>query len=283
MSQDRLSRFELLAAAVLFSTGGAGIKATALTSWQVASFRSGIAALALLLLLPATRRNWSWRAVLVGAAYAATLILFVNANKMTTAANTIFLQATAPLYLLLLGPLLLKEPLRRSGLSLMAVLGLGMSLFFIGEQTPLDTAPDPSAGNVLALLSGLTWALTISGFRWLQSRDETVAAGLAATVAGNAVACLACLPMALPVLESGPADWFVVGYLGVFQIGLAYALLNRGMRHVPALEASLVLLAEPAFSPLWAWIVHGERPHNLALLGGAMILAGAAGSMLKKR
>jgi drug/metabolite transporter (DMT)-like permease len=272
----------LLAAAVLFSTGGAGIKATALTSWQVASFRSGIAALALLLLLPATRRNWSWRVVLVGAAYATTLILFVNANKMTTAANTIFLQATAPLYLLSLGPLLLKEPLRRSDLVLMAVLGLGMSLVFIGKQTPLDTAPDPWTGNLLALLSGLTWALTISGIRWLQSRDETAEAGLAATVAGNAVACLACLPMALPVLESGAADWFIVSYLGVFQIGLAYAFLNRGMRHVPALEASLVLLAEPALSPVWAWIVHGERPHNLALVGGALILTGAAGSVLKR-
>src|SRR3990172_9137079 len=99
-----MSQLQLLAAAVLFSTGGAAIKACTLSSWQIASFRSVIAAVALFLLLPDARRRWTWRAVAVGAAYAATLMLFVLGNKLTTAANTIFLQSTAPLYILLLGP-----------------------------------------------------------------------------------------------------------------------------------------------------------------------------------
>ena len=98
------NRLLLLAAAFLFSTGGAAIKATALTSWQVACFRSGVAALALLALVPAARRGWTRRTLIAALPYAATVLLFVLANKLTTSANAIFLQSTAPLYLLLLGP-----------------------------------------------------------------------------------------------------------------------------------------------------------------------------------
>src|SRR5580765_7755214 len=107
------SRLAIFGAAILFSTGGAAIKATHLTGWQVASFRSMVAAGAVLLMLPASRRGFGKVSGLVAAFYAATMILFVLANKLTTAASTIFLQATAPIYLVLLGPWLLKEPIRR--------------------------------------------------------------------------------------------------------------------------------------------------------------------------
>lgn len=276
MSSPVASRLQLLAAAALFSTGGAAVKATALTGWQVASFRSGIAALAILLLVPAARRGWSWRVLLVGIAYAATMILFVTANKLTTAANTIFLQSSAPLYVLLLGPLLLREPLRRDDVSFMAVVGLGLALFFVGAEQPVATAPDPGRGNMLAVLSGAFWALTLVGLRWLESRPGSgeVGAGsaLATVAAGNAIAFLIALPMALPVSTAGAGDWLVVGYLGVFQIGFAYLLLTRAIRHVPALEASVLLLAEPALNPIWAWMVHGETPSAWSLAGGSLIL-----------
>ena len=121
MTSQNQARLQLVFAALLFSTGGAAIKASTLSGWQVASFRSGVAALTLLLLVPAARRGWGWRPALVGVAYAATLILFVTANKLTTSANTIFLQATSPVYLLLLGPLFLKEPVRRSDLWVVTV------------------------------------------------------------------------------------------------------------------------------------------------------------------
>src|SRR5436190_1260690 len=131
------SRLEILAAAALFSTGGAAIKACALTGWQVASFRSGMAALAVLAMVPAARRIPGPRAIAVGAAYATTLILFVRANKLTTAANTIFLQSTAPLYVLLLAPWLLRERPRRRDLAFMAAMAIGLTLFFVGEEAPL--------------------------------------------------------------------------------------------------------------------------------------------------
>ena len=283
MSTGTASRLQLLAAALLFSTGGAAIKATMLTGWQVACFRSGIAAAAILLLAPASRRNWSWRVPPVGVAYAMTMVLFVIANKLTTSANAIFLQDTAPLYLLVLGPWLLREPVRRSDLLLMAVLAAGMSLFFVGEQAVFRTAPEPFRGNVIAVASGVTWALTIGGLRWLESGGGKQS-GLATVAAGNLIAFLACLPMALPLGGPGLTDWLVVSYLGIIQIGLAYVFLTRAVRRVPALEASLLLLAEPALNPVWSWLVHGERPGGWALLGGALILAGtSARALIRKR
>ncbi|MGO9231221.1 MAG: DMT family transporter [Bryobacteraceae bacterium] len=266
------NRLLLVAAAVLFSTGGAAIKAATLTGWQVACFRSGVAALVLLAALPGARRGWSWRIAPVAAAYAATLIAFVMANRLTTSANAIFLQSTAPLYLLLLSPLLLKERIHREGLFYMLAVAGGMALFFGGGQPVLATAPDPPRGNVVALFSGLAYALMLAGLRWL-GRRPAANTGLAAVAMGNALACLVTLPMALPVRSITFADGAVILFLGVFQIGLAYVCVTRAMRHVTAFEANTVLLLEPALNPVWAWLVHGERPPAMALTGGAVILS----------
>ena len=269
-----LPRLQLVAAAVLFSTGGAAIKATTLTAMQVASLRSGIAAATLLVLMPAARRGFGARSVIIAAAYAATMILFVVANKWTTAASAIFLQATAPLYVMLIAPRLLGEPVRRRDVAFVLVMAAGMALFFLGSYVPAATAPRPVAGHVVAGLSGLTWALTLMGLRWGSRSDDSPGRDPLATAVllGNAIASLACLPFALPLPALGSSDVILIVYLGVAQIGLAYVLLTAGIRHVGALAASLLLLAEPALSPVWAWIFHGELPAPLSLAGGAVIL-----------
>ena len=278
-SRATTARLQVLAAALLFSTGGAAIKATALSAWQVASFRSGIAALALVVALrPA--RWWGARSLLVGAAYAATMVLYVAGNKLTTAANTIFLQSTAPMYLLLLGPLVLGERIRRMHVGLTAVVAVGMGLFFVGIEAPLATAPDPMRGNVLAAVAGLTWALTILGLRWL---DGSGGSALASVVAGNVWAFVVCLPLALPVERVRPVDAALVLFLGVCQIGVAYVFLTRGVRHVPALEASLLLLLEPVLNTVWAWLLHGETPGPWSSAGCAVILAATVAWSLRQR
>jgi drug/metabolite transporter, DME family len=265
------ARIQLLAAALLFSTGGAAIKAAEFDGWRIASFRSGIAAAALCLMTPAARRGWSWQAALVGVAYAGCLILFVLANRLTTAANTIFLQSTAPLYLLFLAPWLLKEPVRRQDLGFMLTVGLGLALFFIGVEQPAATAPDPERGNLLALGSGLCWALAICGLRWLGSHQGG-GSPVAAVVSGNLTAFLVSLPMALPIGSHAIVDWAVIVYLGIFQIALAYVFVTSAIQLIPALEASVILLLEPVLNPLWAWLVQRETPGAWALLGGAIIL-----------
>jgi drug/metabolite transporter (DMT)-like permease len=278
------ARLAIVAAALLFSTGGTAIKATAFTAWQVASLRSAIAAVTLAVLVPRALKALSWRSGLVGVAYAATMVLYVAANKQTTAAHAIFLQSTAPLYILLLSSRLLGERVRRSDLAWMALIALGLAAFFAGGQQPLATAPRPALGNLLGALSGVSWALTILGLRWLGAAEHRrgtgalrASPGAAAAIAGNLLACLACLPWALPLGPAAVGDWLAVSYLGVFQIGLAYVLLTPSLERIPAFEASLLLLIEPAASPLWAWIVHGEVPGAWAWAGGALILAATTG------
>jgi drug/metabolite transporter (DMT)-like permease len=279
------SRLLVLSAAFLFSTGGAAIKATTLSAWQVAGFRSGIAAAALFLLVPAWRRGWGTRTFVVGAFYAATLILYVTANKLTTAANSIFLQATAPFYVLLLAPRLLGEPMRRGDPLLAALLVLGVVLFFVRVDPAMATAPDPLRGNLVAAASAITWAFTLLGLRWLARSERTGTAGSAgsAVIAGNLIAFLVCAPLAFPMSRSVPLDWVVVVYLGLFQIGLAYVAMTRGLRRSPAFEASLLLLLEPVLNSVWAWLVHAERPGQASLLGCTLILIASLATVFRAR
>ena len=269
-----VSRMQIIATAVLFSTGGAAVKAAdGMSGLQVACFRSAVAVGAIAVLVPAARKGWTWRTLLVAVAYALTLIMFVTANKLTTAANAIFLQETALIYVLLIGPVFLRERLRLLDVATIAVFVAAIGLFFLDPGAVTDTASNPALGNLLALGSGLGWAFTIAGLRWLgRSRGSDHAA--AAALAGNVVAALACLPFAVGVASTDAADWLVIAYLGIVQIGIAYALFTRAMRRVPAVQASLLLMIEPALSPVWAWLVHGEQPGPWALTGGAVIVLG---------
>jgi drug/metabolite transporter (DMT)-like permease len=277
MSSLSTARLQLIGAALLFSTGGAAIKAAAFTGWQIASFRSGFAGLALLVFGAAFRRDMPrapgqlGKPLLIGCAYAACLTLFVLANRLTTAANTIYLQSTAPLYVLILAPWLLKERVRRQDIGFMLVVALGLMLFFVGVDQPLASAPEPERGNLLAVISGFFWALTVCGLRWLTAHPGCGSA-MGAVTLGNFVAFLVTLPFALPLGSHSLADWSILLYLGLFQIALAYVLVTQAIAHVPALEASMILLIEPALNPLWAWLVQGEVPGIWAIVGGAMIL-----------
>jgi drug/metabolite transporter (DMT)-like permease len=275
----RLARLQVIGAAALFSTGGAAIKATGLSGirggLEIASLRAGVAAAAIAVAVPGSRRNWTWRTWLVGVAYAATVILFVLANKQTTAANAIFLQSAAPLYVLLAGVLLLHERVRGADVVVMLVIIAGLSMVAFGPQDAVDTAPNPVLGDAIAVVSGVTWAATLVGLRWVGRAEGGVSAAAGTAVVGNLIAFVVCLPWALP--PSGDArDWALIVYLGVVQVGLAYLLLTAAVRHVPAFEVSLLLLVEPALSPVWAWIVHGEAPSGVAIAGGVLILGATA-------
>ncbi len=290
-------RLQLLAAAALFSTGGAAIKAIHLSGWPVACVRSGIAAAVLLAVVPQVRRRPTARMLVVAACYAATMILFVLANKLTTAASTIFLQATAPLFVLVLGPWLLGERIRRGDLPTIGAIAAGLALLVTGLPPASATAPDPLRGNLVAGAIGLTWALTIVGLRALGRRGGATPAhaantpkagnaasagsaaerdapndGAVAALWGNILACAAALPFSLPLPAASPRDWLILAYLGFFQIAFAYILLTRGIGRVPAFEASILLMLEPVLSPLWAWLLHGERAGARVLAGGALIL-----------
>jgi len=265
-------RLMVHAAAFLFSTGGVAVKSSGLLPWQVASFRCLIAAATLWIVLPGVRRRPSWSVLGVSACYAGTMICYVLANKATTAASAIFLQATAPLYVLLLAPFLLGERGRLRHLALMAGLATGLALLFLDEQAASASAPDPFRGNVLGALAGLFWAGTVMGLRYLGRSRRTGNEGALAVVWGNAIAGLVSLPMALPVVSQDVGDYLWVVYLGVFQIAGAYLFLTSAMGSVPALDASLLLLVEPVFNPVWAFLFLGEAPGRWTLAGALLIL-----------
>jgi len=263
-------------AAILFSTGGAVIKAASLSSWQVAGLRAGIAAAAILALIPAARRSWTPRVAGLGAVYAAMTISFVAANKLTTAASAILLQDMAPIYLAIAAPFLLKEHVGRGDLPYILLAAAGMAFLVAGGERTSPTAPNPALGNLIATGAGVAWAGVIGGLRWLERSSAGREPGLATVVTGCALAFAAGLPSILTIRSIAPADLAAVLYLGLLQIGLAYVLLTRGIRGVPAFEASLLLLVEPVLSPVWAWILHGERPGANVVAGGALILSAMA-------
>jgi drug/metabolite transporter, DME family len=270
-------RSKIIAAAVLFSGGGAAIKWCSFGPWQLAAFRATFAMLTILILLPEARRGWSWRTVIVGFAYSATTLLYVQANKHTTAASAIFLQSTSPLFILLFAPLLLGEHATRRDIAQIAVMAAGMALFLLGMDRPSATAPNPALGNMLAAICAVTWAFTVMGYRWLASRDLSVAA---AVVSGNVTAAVLSFVMAQPLVAGRAGDWGVVLLLGVAQLGIPYLFLARAVPHVRALEVGLFLLIEPVLNPIWAWLVHGETPGRTTIAGGVLILGATAVRML---
>jgi drug/metabolite transporter (DMT)-like permease len=281
-----IGRLQVFAAAVLFSTGGAGIKAAAFTGLQVSALRSGIAALILFILLRGlARRSREAKAARIvlspamlatGVVYAATVTLFVLSTKLTTAANAIFLQATAPLYLLLLGPLVLGERFRSRDVGFLLGVAAGLVLCVIGQPEPTTTAPDPVTGNLLAVACSITWALTLLGLRYVQRDHAHTSVGLSAVMLGNLFASLAAWPFAWPLPAASAVEWITIAYLGVCQIGLAYVFLTSAIRVLPALEVSLLLLIEPVLNPIWTWMIRGEHPGGYTVIGGAIIIAATA-------
>ncbi|HEX8069411.1 MAG TPA: EamA family transporter [Pyrinomonadaceae bacterium] len=258
----------VLGAALLWSTGGLFIKANDLTPYELSCGRSLFAAATVALLT--RREGFGLNATTAAASvlYAALLLLFVIATKLTTAANAIFLQYTAPVYILLLEPLVYDERYRWQDFVVVACCVGGMSLFFVGALRPQDVQ-----GNVTALGSGLCFALFYLLLRHPRARRVNRASSV---IYGNLLLALLTLP-ALAGAGAGKLNAHnlgVVAYLGVVQIGLAYTLLTLGVaRGVKSLDAGIIGYIEPVLNPVWVFLFLGERPSPWALLGGASIIA----------
>jgi drug/metabolite transporter, DME family len=258
----------IIAAAVLWSTAGAGIKLAPMPAMAVACGRALVALIFYLLVLRPPLRRASLPTAL---GYAGVVVTFVVATKTTTAANAIFLQYLSPAYVLVGAPLFLGEPFRRGDLFAVAVALIGMTLFFVDRF-----APGSMLGNVVAVICGLFCAATALLLRRDATRGDD--AGLPSITLGNAIAAAVTLPFAWH--HPGGA-WSAPGlltlvYLGVVQMGCAYLCFLRGLRTVRALDASLLSLVEAALNPIWALLLTGERPGSWAVIGGVLILASGA-------
>jgi drug/metabolite transporter (DMT)-like permease len=265
-AEERRGVLLVAGAALLWSTAGVGIKGIADSPLKVVFFRSAVAAVVLLLhFRPRLRRITP--GFLAGlACYAACLISFVTATKWTTAANAIFLQYTGVIWVLLLSPLVVKEPLRARDVVAIAVAFAGMALFFLGRFDAQGRA-----GDAVAVLSGLFFAGLVLSLR----RERGV--GAEAVVSwGNVVTALAVLPFVASDLSLSPRSAAVFLFLGVIQLALAYALFVRGIHSVTATEASLIGMLEPIANPIWVFLFLGEKPALTSLLGGGVVLGAIA-------
>jgi len=253
----------LVFAAVLWSTSGVFVKGL---DWQPLSILAGRGIFTSILFLLYMRRlpkkvtRWT---LLAAGGSMATQFLFVTSTKLTTAANSIFLQYTAPIYVVVLAYLLLREKPLRSDLIAMGIIFIGLLLFF-GDQL----SPDGFYGNILAVLSGMTSAIMMVSFRAQKNsspEDSVLIASLVIAIFG--------FPSVLK--ESWTiSSWSVLAYLGIFQIGVAFIFFTKGIKHIPALEANLIGTLEPILNPVWVFLFLGERMGKSALLGGLVVLMG---------
>src|SRR5712691_3243643 len=265
----------VLGAAILWSTGGLFIKATHLSAFELSFGRSLLAAVTIAIFTRKEGFGINPISALTSILYAALLILFVLATKLTTAANAIFLQYTAPVYVLILEPLFYKEKFRGRDLLTVASCVVGMSLFFVGKLRPEDVS-----GNLLALASGVCFALFFLLLRHSKARNVNRASS---AIYGNLIVVLICAPAFFGAARrgiSGP-DLARISYLGIFQIGCAYLLFTLAMaRGLRSLDASIVGYIEPVLNPVWVFLFIGERPSGWAMVGGAIIIASVIIHML---
>jgi drug/metabolite transporter (DMT)-like permease len=253
----------LVVAALCWSLGGLLIKAVTWPPLAVAGGRGLIAAL----FLTATncRLNFSFsRTQVIGAVgYAACTVTFCVATKLTTAANAILLQYTAPVWIALFGAWFLGEHATKiDWWTIVLVIG-GMGLFFADSLEVTAVL-----GNTLAALSGIFFAAMTIALR--KQKDGSPVESI---ILGNALAFLVGLPWILQASPLSSSGWAALITLGVVQLGVSYWLYARAIKHVTALEAVLIPVIEPILNPVWVLLLMGERPRPLALIGGVIVLS----------
>lgn len=253
----------ILFSAILWSTGGIFIKLVSLNAIQICFFRSIFAALVFLIIFRKNIFKANGFTFVNAAFYAAILILFVTATKGTTAANAIFLQYTAPIYVLILEPLINKTKYEKINIVTIIVCFIGMTMFFMGRLTTGDLW-----GNIFALLSGVAFAAFLLGMR--KNKHEYQ---FSAIFYGNVLISLICFPSLFALTSLSVSDFVMVSYLGIFQIGLAYVIFSYGLKRVLAIEASLMSIIEPVLNPVWVFFGYGEVPSFMAIVGGIVIVA----------
>jgi len=264
----------ILAAAVLWSTGGLFIKWVKLGGLELSFWRSLFAIFTVAFFTRREGFRLNRLTAVASVLYAVLLILFVSATKATTAANAIFLQYTSSVYLLILEPLIYKEKFRSRDLVTVLLCVGGMSLFFMGQVRTQDVK-----GNIFALLSGLCFAMYFLLLRHPRARQVNRASSV---IYGNTLAVILTAPWGLAAVSvMTRLDLIGAIYLGVVQLGISYTLFTVGMaRGVRSLDAGIVCYVEPLLNPLWVFLILGEKPSAWALMGGAIIIAAVITHML---
>jgi drug/metabolite transporter (DMT)-like permease len=257
---------ELLLAALCWSLGGLLIKWIPWPALAVAGGRGLLAAMFLALATRGLRFTGARVQLAAAVAYALCTITFVAATKLTTAANAILLQYTAPVWVALFGASLLGERTSRSDWLAIAVTLTGMGLFFADAFRWSGIR-----GNLVGLASGISFAAMT-----LLMRKQKAASVSESIILGNLFAGVAGLWWAIEAPPLPASGWLALLALGIVQLGVSYMLYARAIKHVTALEAVLIPVIEPILNPVWVLLFVGEKPRPLALSGGVLVLGAVA-------
>jgi drug/metabolite transporter (DMT)-like permease len=252
----------LFAASLLWSLGGLLVKSVDWNPMAISGVRSTIAAVVIAAFTGLPKWPFSRVQIAGGLAYAGVVIAFVFATRLTTAANAIFLQYTAPIYVAALSHRLLGERALRSDWLIIGIALAGIVLFFFDHLTLAGMW-----GNCIALGSGVCFAALVLLLRWQRDASPVTALFL-----GNVFAGIAGLPFFFLGPYPSAEGWWALAALGVFQLGLPYVLYSYAIKRVTALEAVLLPLLEPILNPLWVMLLVGERPGGWALIGAGLVL-----------
>lgn len=282
MSTSRHSQSVLLliATALLWSMGGVLLKSVQWHPLALAGARSGIAAIVIGLYLwfsqGAIRFKWSFNLIAGALCYASTVTLYVAANNLTTNANAVVLQYTAPVYVALFGVWFLKEKLTAMDILIIVLVMSGVGLFFADKLTP-----EGMNGIILALASGVTM-----GWMTLFVRKQKDGSSLESLLLGNILSAVIGIPfIMLHGLPPTNMQLLFVLILGAVQIGIPYILYARALRNATALDAVVITMLEPILSPLWVMLALGEKPDTYAMIGCTIVLCSVAlrGILISRR
>ena len=276
----------ILAAAIFWSTGGYVIKYVSLDAFGISLWRSSLAAITLYIFYRINfskrkvtgfdiavidlRKEWySLRTLSTAVVYAALLVLFVMATKLTTSANAIFLQYTAPVYVLFFDPIISRTKIKRADIIAVLITIAAMGLFFVGQ---FETSS--LVGNILALISGVCFA----GYTLLLKHEKTSEAmRWQSVIVGHVIIVVVMLILTFTgtaiAIPKNIEEVGMLCFLGIMQIGVPYALFTKGIPHVRALDALLLSMLEPVLNPVWVYFGVHEIPSEYAIAGGIIILA----------
>ncbi|MFC2093332.1 DMT family transporter, partial [Bacteroidota bacterium] len=255
--------------AFLWSSSGLFIKVLTLDAFQISFYRCLFAAITVTLVTLIRDKKIKLETDLISnlaaLSYAGILIFFVIATKMTTAANAIFLQFTAPFYLLFLEPIFLKTSFSKKNLITIFVCVFGMILFFLGR---LEIGS--IYGNLIAILSGMCFALFSLFLKWKKQLHKSINT-ISILIVGNFLVSIICLPIVYDCLLVGLTETLILIYMGAIQIGISYIIFNEGIKYVSATESMIIAMLEAIFNPIWVFMGVGEKPSLFAVVGGIII------------
>jgi len=263
-----------LLTAIFWSTSGFLVKLIDWNPFGIAGMRSGIASMVLFIFLDKKSELFSFSSTKIFAiiCFAVTVILFVVATKLTTAANAIIIQYTAPIYPAIFGGLILKEKTTLlDWISILIVLA-GIILFFLDRLSP-----GGYLGNIVAFISGITF-----GWFYLLMRKMKDESPINSAFLGNILAFIICLPFYFSNIPS-VRDWLFLLTLGILQMGIAMVFYSRGITYISALEAILISTLEPILNPIWVYLFVGEKPGRWALLGAVIVIGSIVTRSIFKR